>query len=60
MAQCARHDRAAGYDSNYINGDDQPFAVYTDKDGKYIDADYNVGKVIMLQLQMEKLLIKEY
>ena len=41
----AKYNRAAGYDSNYINGDDQPFAVYTDKDGKYIDADYNVGKI---------------
>ena len=41
----AKYNRNSNYKSNFIEGDDQAFAVYTDKDGKYIDADYNVGKI---------------
>ena len=39
-AQC----EADGTDSE-VNGGASHFTVYTDKDGKYIDADYNLGKV---------------
>ncbi|WP_294373032.1 N-acetylmuramoyl-L-alanine amidase family protein [uncultured Clostridium sp.] len=31
--------------SENINGGEKELTVYTDKDGKYIDADYNLGKV---------------
>ena len=41
----AKYNRNSNYKSNFIEGDNQPFTVYTDKDGKYIDADYNVGKI---------------
>lgn len=28
-----------------VNGGAEKFTVYTDKNGKYIDADYNLGKI---------------
>ncbi len=41
-AQDAKNDHVNGFG---VNNDNEIFNVFTDEDGNYIDADYNIGKV---------------